>query len=78
MEKKILQKGFIGERAFKKFISPFKELIEKRGWKSICEHKPLGRATLVREFYSNMVDIKGTQGYVRGKWVSFHRDEITN
>ena len=76
MEKKILHKGFICERGFKKFISPFKELIEKRGWKIICEHKPPGRPALVREFYSNMVDRKGTQCYVRGKWVSFHRDEI--
>ena len=31
MEQKILKKDFIGERGFKKFISPFKEIIEKRG-----------------------------------------------
>ena len=31
MEKKIFKKDFIGERGFKKFISPFKEIIEKRG-----------------------------------------------
>ena len=76
MEKKILHKGFIGERGFKKLISPFKELIEKRSWETICEHKPPRCATLVREFYSNIVDRKGTQCYVRGKWVSFHRDKI--
>ena len=76
MEKKILQKGFIGKRGFKKFISTFKELIEKRGLKIICENKPPGCAALVREFYSNMVDRKGTQCYVRGKWFSFLRDEI--
>ena len=33
-------------------------------------------ATLVREFYANMVGRKGTQCYVRGKWVSFHRNDI--
>ena len=27
MEKKILKKGFIGDRGFKQFISPFKEVI---------------------------------------------------
>ena len=51
-------------------------MIEKRGWKIICEHMPPGHATLVREFYSNMVGRKETQCYVRGKRVSFHRDEI--
>ena len=30
MGKKILKKGFIGEKWFKKFILPFKEVIEKR------------------------------------------------
>ena len=42
----------------------------------MCEHMTLGHATLVREFYSNMVDRKETKCYVRGKWVSFHRDKI--
>ena len=37
---------------------------------------PLERATLVRELYPNMVGRKETQYYVRGKWVSFHRDKI--
>ena len=76
MEKKILKKGFIGDRGFKKFISPFKEVIEKLGWKVICEHMPPRHAVLVREFYVNMVGRKGTQCYVRGKWVSFNRDDI--
>ena len=67
---------FIGERGFNKFISPSKEQIEKRGWETICEHKPPGRVALVREFYSNMVDRKGTQCYVRRKWISFHKDKI--
>ena len=76
MVKKILHKGFIGERGFKRFIPPFKEVIEKRGWKIICEHKPPGRVELVREFYTNIVGRKDTNCYVRGKRVSLHRDEI--
>ena len=77
MEKKILKKGFIGDRGFKQFTSPFKEVIEKRGWKIKWEHMPSGCAALVREFYANMVDKKETQCYVRGKWVSFHRNDIS-
>ena len=76
MVKKILKKGFIGERGFKQFIPPFKEVIKNRGWKIICEHMPPGLAALVREFYTNMVGRKETTCYVRGKWVSFHRHEI--
>ena len=44
MEKKILKKRFIRERGFNKFIPPFKELIEKRGWNVIFEHLLPGRA----------------------------------
>ena len=39
---------------------------------SICH---LGVA-LVREFYANLVDRKETLCYVRGKWISFHREDI--
>ena len=74
--KKILKKGFIEEIGFKQLISPFKEVIEKRLWKIICDHMPLGRVALVREFYANLVGRKDTNCYVRGKWVSFHRNEI--
>ena len=76
MVKKIPKKGFIEERGFKKFISPFKEVIEMRGWKIICEHIPPELVALVREFYANMVGRKETTCYVRGKWVSFHIDKI--
>ena len=31
MEKNILKKEFIGDKGFKEFISPFKEIIENRG-----------------------------------------------
>ena len=37
---------------------------------------PPGRAAVVREFYANIVGRKGTQCYVRGKWVSFHKNDI--
>ena len=32
-------KGFVGERGFSQLISPFKELIEQRGWGKFCKHK---------------------------------------
>ena len=76
MEKKILKKESIRERGFKRFISPFKEIIKKRGWKFVCQHLSSGFAALVREFYANLGDRKETQFYVRGKWVSFHRKDI--
>ena len=31
-------KGFVAERRFKNPITPFKEMIEKRGWKALCAH----------------------------------------
>ena len=39
-EKNLSDKGFIVERGFGKFISPFTEIIEKRGWSLFCMHKP--------------------------------------
>ena len=36
-------KGFIRERGFCTFISPFPEIIKKRGWNLFCKHKPLGQ-----------------------------------
>ena len=32
MERSLKDKGFIVERGFKKVISPFVEMLEKRGW----------------------------------------------
>ena len=40
-------KGFVGERGFSKPISPFKELIEQRGWGNFCKHQKSGYATVV-------------------------------
>ena len=45
-EKNLSDKGFVGERGFGKFISPFAEIIEKRGWSLFCTHKPPGFATV--------------------------------
>ena len=50
--------------------------MKKRGWSLLCEHKPVGFAGVVREFYANMVGKKEKMFYVRGKWISFDREEI--
>ena len=67
MDKKMLRKDFIGERGFQRFISPFKEVIEKKGWSLLCKHKSVGYVALVREFYSNMVGKKGEDLLCQGK-----------
>ena len=51
-------------------------MIKKRGWNFFCEHKPASFATLVREFYVNLVGKKEKTYYVRGKWISFDRGAI--
>ena len=40
------------------------------------EHKASGFATLAREFYSNMVEMKDDSVYVRGIWVPFGHKKI--
>ena len=37
--KVVFDKEFICERGFGKVISPFSEVITKRGWEFFCEHK---------------------------------------
>ena len=44
-EKSLKDKGFIAERGFKKLIFAFVEMLEKREWKALGEHKELGCAT---------------------------------
>ena len=39
--------------------------MEKRGWNLLCEHKPVGFATVVREFFANMVGKKEKMCYIR-------------
>ena len=76
MEISLKDKGFITERGFKKVISPFAEMLEKRGWKSLGEHKEPGYASLVKEFFNNNVEKERKRVYVRGHLVEFNREEI--
>ena len=47
-----------------------------REWQLLAEHKESGYASLVREFYANMVENEGKRVYVRGQWVEFSREKI--
>ena len=67
----MFDKEFFCERGFGKLISPFSEVIKKRGWEFFCEHKAPRFSALPREFYANMVGIKDNSVYVRGVWVPF-------
>ena len=69
-------KGFVAERRFKNPITHFKEIIEKRGWKTLCAHRRSGYAAVVREFYSNLVGRKDNTVYVRGVWVPYGAQAI--
>ena len=64
-------KGFIRERGFSQLISPFKELIEQRGWGKFCKHYKTGYAAIIREFYSNLVGRKDNSVFVIGVWVPY-------
>ena len=69
-------KGFVAERRFKNPIIPFKEMIEKRGWETLCAHRRAGYAAVVREFYSHLVGRKDNTVYVRGVWVPYGAQAI--
>ena len=69
-------KGFIGERGFSTFISPFAEIVEKRGWNLFYKHKSYGYAAVVKEFYSNMIDMREDSVYIRGVWVPMGHERI--
>ena len=56
MEKSLKDRGFIAERGFKKLISPFVEMLEKRELQALGKHKEPGCAALVKEFFANMVE----------------------
>ena len=73
---KLQQRDFIGQRGFSKWISPFQEIVEKRGWLLFCEHKTLGFVDVVKEFNINMVGMKEKTVYITGKWISFSREQI--
>ena len=76
--KLFVDKGFISERGFGKLISPFSEIIEKKGWDFFYKHKEPGFAALAREFYLNMVEMKEDSVYVRGVWVPFRHKRIND
>ena len=76
MERSLKDGGFIAERGFKRLISPFAEMLEKRECQSLGEHKKPGCATLVKEFFANLVEKGGKRVYVRGHWVDFSKEEI--
>ena len=48
-------------------------MLEKRRWQSLGEHKALGYAAWVKEFFANMVEEEGNKLYVRGKMDRFHQ-----
>ena len=73
---KLQYRDFIRERGFNKWISSFTEIVENKGWHFFCEHKSLGFVDVVKDFYANMVGIKDKAVYVRGKWISFGREQI--
>ena len=75
-DKQFVDKGFISERGFSKIISPFSETIEKKGWEFFCKHKAPGFTAMVRDFYSNMVEMREDSVYVRGVWVPFDHKRI--
>ena len=64
MEGSLKNRGFIAERMFKT-LSPFTEVLERREWQLLAEHKEFGCASLVKEFYANMVEKEGKRVYVR-------------
>ena len=70
-KKHYANKGFVAERRFRNPITPFKEMIEQRGWKALCTHQRSGNAAVVREFYSNLVGQKDNTVFVRGVWVPY-------
>ena len=51
-------------------------MLEKRGWKSLGEHKAPGCATWVKEFFANMVEEEGNKVYDSGKWIDFIKEKI--
>ena len=51
-------------------------MLEKRAWKLLGEHRELGYASLVKEFFANMIEKDGKRVYVRDQWVDFSLEEI--
>ena len=70
-EKSLNEKDFICERGFNKLISPFIKVIEKTGWKLLCENKAPSFVAIGKEFYANMVEVREKIVYVKGQWIFF-------
>ena len=70
-KKHYANKGFVTERRFRNPITPFKEMIEQRGWEALFAHQKSGYAAVVREFYSNLVGRKDNTVFFRGVWVPY-------
>ena len=56
MERSLKDRGFIAKKGFKKIISSCSKMLENRGWQSLGKHKEPGYASLVKEFFANMVE----------------------
>ena len=50
--------------------------LTKRGWELLCSHREPVLAEVVKDFYANMVQPRGKSVFVRGKWVSFDKEDI--
>ena len=74
-ENNLKEKDFIVGRGFNKLISPFVNVVEKRWWQLLCEHKASGFVALVKEFYANMVGVREKIVYVKGEWIYFSREK---
>ena len=61
----LADKGFVSEKGFGKLISPFFEIIEKRGWECFCAHTVPGFSALATEFYTNMVGMREDSVYMQ-------------
>ena len=70
-KKHYANKGFVAERRFRNPITPFKEMIEQRGWKALCAHQKSGYTAVVKDFYSNLVGRKDNTVFIRGVWVPY-------
>ena len=70
-KKHYANKGFVAERRFRNPITPFKEMIEQRGWKALCAHQKSGYTVVVKDFYSNLLGRKDNTVFVRGVWVPY-------
>ena len=70
-KKHYANKGFVSERRFRNPITPFKEMIEQRGWEAFCAHQKSGYTVVVKEFYSNLVGRKDNTVFVIGVWVPY-------